>query len=341
MNRRWQLVLGCQAGRVQAEIGEHDRARQVNVEPGLYFIRGRGPDFGPAAISGARLPALPAGRTCLVMRGGEAGRVQAEIGEHDRARQVNVEPGLYFIRGRGPDFLLEGTVVARAGRDTLVDDSRLGRFAYARLVRKGAGVASLAHGPELAYRLRTQLGSDTSSCQGLMTGYGFDLERVNLAARLELCRDTSVNEVLEARTTEASVGARLSHALGPPVADGGRRRGPRRRAPAADVRHQRRRACPLHRGRLPGSGPARRPRSPARPPPLRRHRGQDLLTAPLEGGLRRRALGRLRRRPHRRSRDALVRPLTTRRHGDWTSASGASAAAAPTEHAPWPRVLGC
>lgn len=179
-----------------------------------YELRGRG-DLILTALRPSRARGFlrfPAGRTYLVMQGGEAGRVLAEIGANDRVRQVSVEPGLYFVLGRGSDFLLEGTVAAQAGRDTLVDDGRLKRFAYGRLVRKGAGIAGVAHGPELAYRVRSPLDDGTSYCHGLMVGYGLDLAQVNVATHLELCRDTSTNDVLEAQTTEGALGVRLSHA---------------------------------------------------------------------------------------------------------------------------------
>jgi hypothetical protein len=45
-----------------------------------------------------------------------------------------------------------------------------------------------------------------------MAGYRLDLERFNLAARLEVCRATSANDVVTSRTGEGTLGVRLGHA---------------------------------------------------------------------------------------------------------------------------------
>jgi hypothetical protein len=131
-----------------------------------YELRGRG-DLVLTTLRPSRARGFlrfPGDRSYLVMRGGPDGRVMAEIGELDRARSISVDPGVYFVRGRGSGFLLEGTVAARGGHETLVDDGRLRRFAYARLVRKGAGMARFVHGPEAAYRLRSPFASEASFC---------------------------------------------------------------------------------------------------------------------------------------------------------------------------------
>src|SRR6266404_2056142 len=85
---------------------------------------------------------LPAGRTWLLFQGSPEGSVVGEIGARDRSRRLSLRAGRYFVRGRGPDVLLEGTFEAPAGGTLGVDEAGLDRTAYARLVRKGGGAAS-------------------------------------------------------------------------------------------------------------------------------------------------------------------------------------------------------
>ena len=67
------------------------------------------------------------------MRDSSEGAVVAEVGASDATRTVSLRPGRYFVRGRGPDFLLEGSVDAGAGQTLDVGDERLSRVMFARL----------------------------------------------------------------------------------------------------------------------------------------------------------------------------------------------------------------
>src|SRR5262249_26956603 len=60
---------------------------------------------------------FPPDKSYLLIRNGEDGPVVAEVGAHDRRRRLSVKPGRYFVRGRGAEFLLEGTVVLGPGED--------------------------------------------------------------------------------------------------------------------------------------------------------------------------------------------------------------------------------
>jgi len=50
--------------------------------------------------------------------------VVAEVSARDKSRRLSVRAGKYFVRGRGPDVLLEGSFDAPAG-DVTLDESTL------------------------------------------------------------------------------------------------------------------------------------------------------------------------------------------------------------------------
>jgi hypothetical protein len=119
------------------------------------------------------LVTFPAGRDYLILKGEAEGNVVAEVGARGAERRVSLRPGRYFVRGRGPDQLLEGTVIVRSAPLQTLDESALERVEYARLVRKGVGDRRRADSIEVGYTLRTPLWSGASACQGLVAG-GFD-----------------------------------------------------------------------------------------------------------------------------------------------------------------------
>ncbi|WP_437925675.1 caspase family protein [Sorangium sp. So ce291] len=160
---------------------------------------------------------FPGGRSYLVMRDSSEGPVAAEVGASDATRTLSLRPGRYFVRGRGPDFLLEGSVEAEAGKTIDVGDDRLGRVMFARLVRKGGGVREIAHGPVAGYQLRTPLVEGSSLCHGGFVGYGLELQHMGLAARLSACHSAFQNEHLTASNDDLGLDVRLSHAWDLPV----------------------------------------------------------------------------------------------------------------------------
>jgi hypothetical protein len=153
---------------------------------------------------------FPAGKSYLLIRGSEDGAIVAEVGAHDRTRRLSVKPGRYFVRGRGRDFLLEGTLSLRAGVDHEVRELELERIEYARLVRKGHATLRHASSVQAGYALRTALWSGASACHGVFAGYAIDLRFLSLAPRLAACRGTSDNAFLRATTDELDLEIRGS-----------------------------------------------------------------------------------------------------------------------------------
>jgi hypothetical protein len=153
---------------------------------------------------------LPPGRDFLLLERDADGPVLAEVGAEDRARALALKPGRYFVRGRGPDHLLEGSIDLGPGADVTVDVDSLVRVDYARLVRKGTGPIASVHGPMLGYQVRTPIVKGASPCQGPFASYGRDQSRLRLAARLAACRGGYDDADLSAHTDELSLSARVA-----------------------------------------------------------------------------------------------------------------------------------
>jgi hypothetical protein len=168
-----------------------------------YDVRGQG-DVVLSTLPGTDATrawlAFPEGATWLVFQGSADGPVVGEIGRADRVRRLNVRPGTYFVRGRAPDALLEGLQPAPAGGTATVEPGRLGRTAYARLVRKGLGQARVARALELEGRTRAPLASEGRPCTGLGGGAAFALRPLTLQARLGFCRSGFTEGGLRAST---------------------------------------------------------------------------------------------------------------------------------------------
>lgn len=156
---------------------------------------------------------FPDGRSYLVMQDNATGAVVAEVGVGDRARRVDVRQGRYFVRGHGPDHLLEGTVAIAAGEVHLVKDRELRRLEYARLVRKGGTPLRLVHGPQAGYRLRTGITAGSSLCQGFFAGWNLELKHISIAPRVAYCRSSLDNATLHADSDAFDVELALAHAF--------------------------------------------------------------------------------------------------------------------------------
>jgi hypothetical protein len=183
-----------------------------------YDLRGRG-DFPLTMLVPGRRATMrfPGGRAYLVFRDHPGGSVVAEVGAYDRHRAVMVRPGHYFVRGRGPDHLLEGHVTVATAQSVTVEDHDLERIEYARLVRKGGGELPRVHGLEGGYRFRTSLYGGGNLCHGPFAAYRLELQRLTLASRLGGCRGSFVNDHLRATTDEVDLELRLSHAFDMPL----------------------------------------------------------------------------------------------------------------------------
>jgi hypothetical protein len=171
----------------------------------------------PVAAQGRATLVFPPDRTYLVMEGSDRGSVVAEVANIARARRLSVRAGRYFVRGRASDTLLEGEIDAAAGSSLEVSDARLRRIAYARLVRKGGGVQTVAHGLEAAYAFRTTFKNANALCQGAFAGYTVHLEKLSLGARLAACHAGFVNDVVRATSDEFGGEIRVAHTWDLPV----------------------------------------------------------------------------------------------------------------------------
>jgi hypothetical protein len=155
--------------------------------------------------------AFPAGIGFLVFGEQAEGAVLAELGPDEPARKLSLPPGSLFVRGRGPDFLLEGTLTAKPGQSMTVDPGRLSRIEFARLVRKGGGAHAYAHGPTAGLTLRTRLPNADGPCSGGFAGYQLDLPWLALGARLSVCTSGFENEALRATTREYAMSVAAMH----------------------------------------------------------------------------------------------------------------------------------
>lgn len=161
--------------------------------------------------------ALPDGHAFLLFAGSELGPVVAEVGQHDIARTLALDPGRYFVRGRASDHLLEGVVAVEAGQRNELDPAQLGRVEYARLARKGGTERVRAHGPWLGYQLRTPLWSGASLCQGARGGYALDMAELTLSLGASFCRSGFENSRLSARADETSLDLSAARVVDWPV----------------------------------------------------------------------------------------------------------------------------
>jgi hypothetical protein len=150
------------------------------------------------------------------MQGDRGGAVVAEVGARDRTRRLSVRADRYFIRARGPGYLLEGSVALAAGETRAVDDRGLERIEYARLVRKGRAETTAVAGPEAGYLLRSPLGGATF-CQGVFAGWGVELRHLTLLPRIAACHASFRNDDLGASADEIGAHLTVGHAFDLPV----------------------------------------------------------------------------------------------------------------------------
>ena len=166
-----------------------------------YDLRGQGTlgltfPFGKTQQPRAQIR-FPAGVTFLVLKENGDGQVVAEIGVADRNRRLSLKPGRYFVRGRGRDFLLEGTVALGANDSHVVAERDLERVQYARLVRKG-GAERPALSVEGGVQLSRWTWSSAALCRGGFVGSSIALSRLTLGLRLGGCRARDERQFLEA-----------------------------------------------------------------------------------------------------------------------------------------------
>jgi hypothetical protein len=137
--------------------------------------------------------------------------VLGEVGARDASRTLSLRPGRFFVRGRGADYLLEGSVEVGKGQLHTLETSRLTRVAYARLVRKGQRDQPFSHAIEAGASVRTPLDNAETPCWGALLGYRLELENLGVSARLVACTSSFDNDVLSARTDELALSLGVDH----------------------------------------------------------------------------------------------------------------------------------
>jgi hypothetical protein len=179
-----------------------------------YEVRGQG-ELVLATLTAAPNRAqllLPEGRTWLLFQGSQDGAVVGEVFARDGARRLSVRAGRYYVRGRGPDVLLEGTVEVPAGASLTIDESRLARSTYARLVRKGGPASpSVAQSVEVEGRLRSSLRDDTGVCSGAAAGVAIAFEQLTLTPRFGWCRGGFTNPGIRSTLDEYDLELSAAH----------------------------------------------------------------------------------------------------------------------------------
>jgi hypothetical protein len=183
-----------------------------------YEVQGMGKlALSELPLTGSRASLVfPVGKAYLVMQGSETGAVAGEVTVHAAGRRLSVPAGRYFVRSRTADALLEGVVDAPPGATVEVDDARLRRVEYARLVRKGGSRRSVS-GPEAGYYFQTPTENAASLCQGAFVGYGVHFENLSVTARVAGCQATFANDALHASSDQLGGELRLAHAWDLPV----------------------------------------------------------------------------------------------------------------------------
>ena len=178
-----------------------------------YDFRGQGsivlstlkrPHAGQGTLS------LPPDRAFLVLQDDAEGPVIAELDAHSGGRRLVLRSGRYFLRGRGPDDLIEGGVTVEAGRTRQVDARELQVSRYARMVRKGAGDRRLVHGPQLGYLLALPLDAG-HLCNGLQLAYPIETRHLSAVPLVAWCRGGFQRAPLAATSDLVELGARVVH----------------------------------------------------------------------------------------------------------------------------------
>lgn len=170
-----------------------------------------------ARISHSSTLVFPNDRTYLVFRDDEHGAVLAEIDAHASHSRLVLPPGKYFIRGRAPTHLLEGTVTLEAGQERRINQGDLRRVDYARVARKGGTERKIAHGLVMGYQVRTPLVNDAHWCHGVRAGYPVDVQWFSVTPRLGWCRGTFDADNVGIRRDEFDVDVSFLRVFDPPI----------------------------------------------------------------------------------------------------------------------------
>lgn len=138
----------------------------------------------------------------LLMRDNSRGAIVAEVSSSDLGRRLSLRPGLYFLRGRGQSYLLEGVVQVRAGISQLIELDELNRVQYAQLVRKGVGERGLASSVQLGPQVRAPLPNSSGVCWGLGAEVRLALPIVTFGSQWGGCTSSLRGGTVDGRTDE-------------------------------------------------------------------------------------------------------------------------------------------
>jgi hypothetical protein len=179
-----------------------------------YEVRGQGDVVLATLAANAKNRAwleFPENRTWLLLQGSSEGSVVAEVGARDKARRLSLRAGRYFVRGRGLDVLLEGAVELSAATTQPIDETKLVRTAYARLVRKGIGEASSALAIEAQASVRSAISDDGSGCPGGAIGLSIAFRALTVTPRFGYCRGGFSNPGIHATLDEYDLEVEAAH----------------------------------------------------------------------------------------------------------------------------------
>lgn len=180
-----------------------------------YALAGRGDvvltRLGAVAQRGQLV--FPRGRGYLVLRGDANGPVLAEVGARDIRRAISLRAGRYFVRGRGGDHLVEGSVQLAERERRVVEDAQLRRIDYVRLVRKGGGALSRVWSVELGGSGHGVLPNADGPCLGGDVAISIDLRSFGAGVRGHWCRAAFDNATLAATIDEAGAELRAWRAF--------------------------------------------------------------------------------------------------------------------------------
>ncbi len=177
-----------------------------------YEVRGQGDlVLSTLSVANRAVVELPENRAWLLFQNSEDGPVVGEVGARDKARRLSMRAGHYYVRGRGPDVLLEGAFDAPAGGVVRVDESRLERTQYARLVRKGGGPFDAVTSVEAEGRMRSSLQDDSGVCGGAAIGLAIALRPVTITPRFGWCRSQFTNPGIRAWLDQYDLEVNAAH----------------------------------------------------------------------------------------------------------------------------------
>lgn len=149
----------------------------------------------------------------LVFSGNTRGALIAELFVGKRPLLLSVLPGSYLVRKRESDHLREGTLRVASTGTTRVEVEAMTRIAYARLVRKGSTVKSLAHGPMIHYQYRGTILDGMPGMHQVALSYLVALRWLSVTPRVGYGQSSAHNEIVRSLTRELAFETLISRSF--------------------------------------------------------------------------------------------------------------------------------